>query len=232
VQEVAAIDIAAGARTPWVNRGAQKLAHAMTTWPLGVQGRRCLDVGASTGGFTQVLLSEGARQVVALDVGHGQLRPELAADPRVVNLEGRSIRGCRPADLGGTFDAIVADLSFISLGLVLPTLASLLAPATAAQAPWAVLLVKPQFEVGRERLGKNGIVTNPRARADALRTVIADAATAGLHLHGLERSPLTGSHGNVEYLLWVQSDPSARMDPEHVEARIVDHSMDDPEEAR
>ncbi len=232
VADTATVTLQTGAASPWVNRGAEKLAHALETWPLSVRGRRCLDIGASTGGFTDVLLAAGAERVVALDVGHGQLHPRLAADPRVTNVEGRSIRGCAPADLGGTFDAVVADLSFISLSLVVGTIATMLSPPAADHQPWVVMLVKPQFEVGRERLGKNGIVTNPTARADALRAVVAEATSAGLHVHGLERSPLTGAHGNVEYLLWVQSDRSARMDPDQVAERILELTTDDPEEAR
>ncbi len=187
-----------------VGRAGHKLHAAFEEFgrapedPLSARGRRCLDVGASTGGFTQVLLERGAAHVVALDVGHGQLAAQLAADPRVTNLEGRNLRTVTPEEVGGPFALLVADLSFISLQLVAARLAELL--AADGQGIW---LVKPQFEVGRERLGKSGVVTDPRERARALRDVLAAARAAGLHPRGLVSSPLAGSHGNREYLLWV-----------------------------
>ena len=189
-----------------VSRAAHKLQGAFTTFgPQGwqVASARCLDLGACTGGFTQVLLEQGAAQVVALDVGHDQLDPEIAADPRVVDLSGTTVRGLVPADLDGPVDRVVADLSFISLRLALPAVRDCLDGAGEA-----MLLVKPQFEVGRARLGKQGVVTDPRARADALRGVLADAAELGLGVLGLAQSPIAGGVGNVEYLLWL----SARAD--------------------
>lgn len=214
-----------GLVSPWVNRGADKLAHALTTWSLPVAGRRCLDIGASTGGFTQVLLAQGAGHVVALDVGHGQLHPEVAGDERVTNREGTSIRDVGPDDLGAPFDVIVADVSFISLRLVVAPIARLL-----AEQGWCVLLVKPQFEVGRERLGKNGVVVRASHRADALTAVVAAADGVGLTAYGLIESPLTGTHGNREYLLWVQSDPSGKMGEEVWRDRIETLTADRPRE--
>lgn len=193
----------------WVGRAARKLDHAFSTWaPLGLTAaeRSCLDVGASTGGFTQVLLVRGAEHVVALDVGRDQLVAELRADPRVTERSGTSIRDVGPEDLGH-FDVVVGDLSFISLTLVLADIARLTRPGADV-----VLLVKPQFEVGRGRLSKNGIVTDPRHRRQALTDVVAAAQSAGLGIHGLIRSPIHGGEGNTEYLLWARSGVSGTMD--------------------
>lgn len=195
----ASIEVA-GDEPGWVGRAAYKLLGALDTFGprgLAVDGKRCLDVGASTGGFTQVLLRHGAAHVTALDVGHGQLVPELAADPRVTERSGTSIRDVTPADLGGRFDVVVVDLSFISLRLVLPSLADLIAAHGDL-----VGLIKPQFEVGRERLGKGGVVRSDAHRRDALLTVLRSAADTGLRLHGLTTSPIRGSAGNREYLGW------------------------------
>jgi 23S rRNA (cytidine1920-2'-O)/16S rRNA (cytidine1409-2'-O)-methyltransferase len=188
----------------WVSRGAGKLAAAFAEFAprgLRVEGRRCLDVGASTGGFTQVLLEKGAAHVTALDVGHDQLAPQVREDPRVEERSHTSIRGVRAADLAGPFDLVVADLSFISLTLVLPTLAALV-----AQDGDLVVLVKPQFEVGRARLGKDGVVRSPTHRAGAVIEVARAARDAGLFPRGLARSPVRGGEGNAEYLLWIGTD--------------------------
>jgi 23S rRNA (cytidine1920-2'-O)/16S rRNA (cytidine1409-2'-O)-methyltransferase len=193
----------------WVSRAAYKLVGALEEFgPHGlvVSGRRCLDVGASTGGFTQVLLHHGAAGVVALDVGHGQLVPELAADPRVDDRSRTTIRGLLPADIGGPVDLLVADLSFISLTLVLDTCAGLLGDGADA-----VVLVKPQFEVGRERLGKGGVVRDQGDRAWAVTEVARAAVAAGLHPRGLVASPIEGGEGNAEYLLWLTPRASESM---------------------
>jgi 23S rRNA (cytidine1920-2'-O)/16S rRNA (cytidine1409-2'-O)-methyltransferase len=198
----AGTSIAVHAEGPhWVGRAAYKLVGAIEAFgPQGlrVSGRRCLDVGASTGGFTQVLLHHGAASVVALDVGHGQLVPELAADPRVDDRPRTTIRGLQPAEIGGVVDLLVADLSFISLTLVLDTCAGLLADSGDA-----VVLVKPQFEVGRERLGKGGIVRHQGDRAWAITEVGRAAVAAGLHPRAVAASPIQGGDGNAEYLLWL-----------------------------
>ena len=183
-----------------VGRGAHKLAYAVQEFaPRGlvVAGGSCLDVGASTGGFTQVLLEEGAAHVVALDVGHGQLAASLRSDPRVTTIEGRNIRDVDAGDLGGPFDVVVADLSFISLVLVIPAIA-----AQVRSGGHVVLLVKPQFEVGREGLGPDGIVTSASRRRAALERVVTAADVTGLTPKALRSSPLRGAHGNQEYLLW------------------------------
>ncbi|NHA67786.1 TlyA family RNA methyltransferase [Phycicoccus flavus] len=213
-----------GAR--WVGRGALKLRAALDRWtPLGldVRGRSAVDVGASTGGFTEVLLDAGAAHVVALDVGRGQLVPALAADPRVSDRSGTTVRGVDPASLGGPFDVVVTDLSFISLTLVAAELAALLAPGGDL-----VALVKPQFEVGRARLGSRGVVTDAGDRADALRSVLAAFADRGLRARALAPSPVTGSTGNAEYLLWARSEASDTMTGDEVEAAVeaVVHDTD------
>ncbi|HEY7717169.1 MAG TPA: TlyA family RNA methyltransferase [Pedococcus sp.] len=185
----------------WVSRAAYKLVGAIDTFgPLGlrVEGRRCLDVGASTGGFTQVLLHHGAAHVVALDVGRDQLVPELAADPRVTDRSRTTVRGLLAQDVGGRVDLLVADLSFISLTLVLETMRGLVTDDGDV-----VVLVKPQFEVGRERLGKGGVVRSAGDRAWAVTEVARAAETAGLHPKALAPSPIEGGEGNAEYLLWL-----------------------------
>ena len=185
----------------WVSRAAYKLVGALETFgPAGltVAGKRCLDVGASTGGFTQVLLHHGAAHVTALDVGHGQLVPELAADPRVTDRSRTTVRGLTAAEVGGAVELLVADLSFISLTLVLDTFRGLLLDSGDA-----MVLVKPQFEVGRTRLGKGGIVRTQGDRAWAVTEVARAAIAAGLHPRALDRSPIEGSEGNAEYLLWL-----------------------------
>lgn len=197
VTSVVAIDLAQ-APERWVGRAAYKLLAALDLFDLDVTGRRCLDVGASTGGFTQVLLEAGAAHVTALDVGHGQLVPEVAEDPRVEERSGTNIRDVTPGDLGAPFEIVVADLSFISLRLVLPVLP----PLMTADAD-AILLVKPQFEVGRERLARTGVVTSPNERQRVLDEVVRAAADVGLRQRGLQPSPLPGTTGNQEYLLWV-----------------------------
>lgn len=188
----------------WVGRAAHKLLVAFEVFgavdpaPWTVAGRHCLDVGACTGGFTQVMLERGAARVVALDVGHDQLAPTLRADPRVEEVSGVSIRGVEATALGGPFDAVVADLSFISLRLVVPEIAAQIGPEGQA-----VLLVKPQFEVGRGRLGKNGVVKNPADRVSAVAGVLAACRAAGLAPRAVVPTGVPGSTGNHEYLGWV-----------------------------
>ncbi len=189
----------------YASRGGHKLAGALAAFGgssagLTVAGRRCLDAGASTGGFTDVLLRHGARQVVAVDVGYGQLAWRLRTDERVTVLDRTNVRGLGPDDIGGPVDLVVADLSFISLTTVLPALVCCATPSADF-----VLLVKPQFEVGRERLGPGGVVKDPALRADAVRGVAAAAAALGLGVCGVVASPLPGPSGNVEYFLWLQA---------------------------
>ncbi len=194
----------------WASRGAHKLLGALEAFePLGVSvdGKRCLDAGASTGGFTDVLLSKGAKEVVAADVGYGQLIWRLQNDDRVQVHDRTNVRSLTPELIGGTVDLVVTDLSFISLALVLPALA-------ACAAPGADLLpmVKPQFEVGKDRVGSGGVVRDPALRAETVREVAAAAAKLGLRTMGVTASPLPGPSGNVEYFLWLRKAGGYRPD--------------------
>jgi 23S rRNA (cytidine1920-2'-O)/16S rRNA (cytidine1409-2'-O)-methyltransferase len=183
----------------YVSRAGHKLAGALDAFPeVSAQGKRCLDAGASTGGFTDVLLRRGAAHVVAVDVGHGQLVPQLREDPRVEVHEGLNVRYMSAADIGGPAALTVADLSFISLTLVVQPLAECTEPGGDL-----VLMVKPQFEIGKDRLGRTGVVTSERERRMAVEKVARAALDAGLDLRGLARSPLPGQDGNVEYFLWI-----------------------------
>ncbi|MGM1062981.1 TlyA family RNA methyltransferase [Saccharothrix sp. Mg75] len=188
----------------YASRGAHKLVGALEAFPgVAVAGRRCLDAGASTGGFTDVLLRAGARQVVAADVGRGLLDWRLRTDDRVVVKDRTNVRALTPEDIGGPVELVVADLSFISLRLVLPALAGCL-----DEGGDLLPMVKPQFEVGKERLGSGGVVRDPGLRAEAVLDVVASAAGLGLRLHGVTASPLPGPSGNVEFFAWLRrGDP-------------------------
>ena len=196
----------------YVSRGGHKLAGALDAFAasgLVVEGRSALDAGASTGGFTDVLLRRGVRSVVCVDVGYGQLAWSLQTDPRVTVLDRTNVRELDPETAGGPVDVVVADLSFISLRLVLPALAGVTGPAGDL-----VVMVKPQFEVGREALGAGGVVREPAQRAAAVADVAAAAAQLGLGVAGVTASPLPGPAGNVEYFLWLRRgapdlDPAA-----------------------
>ncbi|HSZ47187.1 MAG TPA: TlyA family RNA methyltransferase [Streptosporangiaceae bacterium] len=183
----------------YASRGGRKLAGALAAFPdLAVTGRRCLDAGASTGGFTDVLLRSGAAHVVAVDVGYGQLAWSLQTDPRVTVLDRVNVRHLKPEQVAPPPDLVVADLSFISLTLVLPALIGCAAP----EADF-VLMVKPQFEVGKNRVG-DGVVRDPELRVEAVRAVAAAAGDAGLGVRGVTASPLPGPSGNVEFFLWLR----------------------------
>lgn len=191
----------------YASRGGHKLAGALEAFAvdgLSVTGRRCLDAGASTGGFTDVLLRRGASEVVAVDVGYGQLAWSLRSDPRVTVLDRTNVRQLSLEHIGSPVEVVVGDLSFISLRLVL---APLRAVATAAAD--FVLMVKPQFEVGRGRVGKGGVVRDPALRAEAVSSVAEAAGELGLGVAGVTASPLPGPSGNVEYFLWLRADASA-----------------------
>jgi 23S rRNA (cytidine1920-2'-O)/16S rRNA (cytidine1409-2'-O)-methyltransferase len=188
----------------YVSRGGHKLAGALAAFApdgLTVAGRRCLDAGASTGGFTDVLLRQGAAAVIAVDVGYGQIAWGLRNDSRVTVMERTNVRGLTADDIGGPVELTVADLSFISLRLVLPALAACTAPEGDL-----VPMVKPQFEVGRERVGAGGVVRDPALRAEAVLDVAAAAAAHGLGVAGVTESPLPGPSGNVEFFLWLRRD--------------------------
>ncbi|UQU67303.1 TlyA family RNA methyltransferase [Couchioplanes caeruleus] len=200
----------------YVSRGSHKLAGALKAFAgLAVQGRRCLDAGASTGGFTDVLLRGGAAHVYAVDVGYGQLAWPLRTDERVTVMERTNVRTLTPDMLGGPVQLTVADLSFISLRLVLPALAACTAPDGDL-----ALMVKPQFEVGKERVGSGGVVRDPLLRAEAVVDVATAAAGQGLGVAGVAASPLPGPSGNVEFFVWFRRG-APPVDAERVRAVVA-----------
>jgi 23S rRNA (cytidine1920-2'-O)/16S rRNA (cytidine1409-2'-O)-methyltransferase len=184
----------------YVSRGGHKLAGAIAAFiGLDVAGRNCLDAGASTGGFTDVLLRAGAAHVVAADVGYGQLDWSLRSDPRVTVLDRVNVRNLQPGQVDPPPDVVVADLSFISLSQVLPALVACASPDADF-----VLMVKPQFEVGKGKVGSGGVVRDPELRAGAVAAVAEAADDLGLGVQGVTASPLPGPSGNVEYFLWLR----------------------------
>lgn len=184
---------------PYVSRGALKLAAALEKFSLSPEGRICLDIGASTGGFTEVLLAGGASKVYAIDVGHGQLHGKLARDPRVVRRDGVNARDLTTKEVPEAPDAITADVSFIGLKLVLPRALEIAAPGA-----WLVALVKPQFEVGRFAIGKGGVVRDAAAQKAALEDISAFIAASGWTIVGHMESPVIGGDGNREFLIAAQ----------------------------
>ncbi|KLN32911.1 hemolysin [Cellulosimicrobium funkei] len=186
--------------------------------PPAVDGARCLDLGASTGGFTDVLLRRGAREVVAVDVGHDQLVPALRADPRVQVHEGLNVRDLAPEHVGAVPDLVVGDLSFISLAMVLPAVAGVVGPGSDL-----LLLVKPQFEVGRERLGSGGVVRDPALHVEVVAAVARHAAVVGLRPLAVVPSPLPGPSGNREYFWWLRAGDPGRADG----AALEDSALED-----
>jgi len=200
VAVTAVLTVAGDTERTWVSRGAHKLIGALDTFGILVAGRRCLDAGASTGGFTEVLLDRGAAEVVAADVGYGQLAWSLRCDPRVIVVERTNARDLSPEAIGRPVDLLVADLSFISLATVLPTLAGCAWPSADI-----VPMVKPQFEVGKGQVGAGGVVHDPGLRADAVLAVARRAGELGWHTVGVTASPLPGPAGNVEYFLWLRA---------------------------
>jgi 23S rRNA (cytidine1920-2'-O)/16S rRNA (cytidine1409-2'-O)-methyltransferase len=202
----------------YVSRGGHKLAGALAAFGalgLTVAGRRCLDAGASTGGFSDVLLRAGAAHVAAVDVGYGQLAWPIRTDDRVLVLERTNVRTLTPDAIGGAVDLTVADLSFISLRLVLPALTACTAPDGDL-----ALMVKPQFEVGKERVGTGGVVRDPGLRAEAVLDVCATGAGLGLGVAGVTASPLPGPSGNVEFFVWFRRG-AAPADPERIRAVVA-----------
>ena len=185
----------------YVSRAGHKLAHALRAFDIDVSSKYCFDVGASTGGFTDCLLQNGASAVLAIDVGHGQFNPELLANPKVKSLEGINIREATAESLGLTsetkIDLVVMDLSFISATMAIPSV-SAIAPAADV-----IVLIKPQFEAGKTSLNASGLVTAWKDRAQAISSVIEASRELGYRVSGLELSPITGTHGNQEYLLWI-----------------------------
>jgi 23S rRNA (cytidine1920-2'-O)/16S rRNA (cytidine1409-2'-O)-methyltransferase len=197
-----AAEIVAVAAHPWVGRGALKLVHALESWPVAVAGRAVLDVGASTGGFTEVCLARGAARVYAVDVGRGQLHAKLAGNSRVTDLQATDARGLTSALIPDPPQLIVTDVSFIGLAKALPAALGL-----AAEDADLIALVKPQFEVGPERVGKGGLVKDDAARTDALAAVAGFLEGAGWIVRAVIDSPILGGDGNQEYLLWATKKP-------------------------
>lgn len=198
----------------WASRGAHKLLGALEAFEpqgLSVEGKTVLDAGASTGGFTDVCLDRGAAKVKAVDVGYGQLIWRLQNDDRVDVMDRTNVRTLTPEDLGGQVDLMVGDLSFISIRLVLPALA-----ACVKEGGDLLPMVKPQFEVGKDRLGHGGVVRSPELRAEVTREVAVEAMKYGLSTKAVVASPLPGPSGNVEYFLWLVKD-SAAVSPSMVE---------------
>ncbi|HEX8138310.1 MAG TPA: TlyA family RNA methyltransferase [Pyrinomonadaceae bacterium] len=181
----------------YVGRGALKLEAALREFQIDVSGLSCLDVGASTGGFTDCLLQHGARRVVAVDVGHNQLDWRLRRDPRVEVREGVNARYLKPEDFTEKFDLAVMDVSFISATKILPAVVPLLTAEASI-----ITLIKPQFEVGRGEVGRGGIVTDPSKHARVVEEVNGAARALGLHVRGLTESPIRGADGNTEFLAW------------------------------
>jgi 23S rRNA (cytidine1920-2'-O)/16S rRNA (cytidine1409-2'-O)-methyltransferase len=194
-----------GEDSPYVSRGGEKLAGALDAFGIDVGGLVALDVGASTGGFTDCLLQRGVRRVIALDVGYGQLAWKLRQDPRVVVMERTNARLLTADMLPEAPDLAVIDVSFISLATVLPPVAAVVKPGGTAMA-----LVKPQFEVGRGRVGKGGVVRDPALRAEAVRSVRETAERLGLAVRGEAESVLRGPKGNREVFLWLSPRPEGR----------------------
>lgn len=199
-----------GEPDPFVSRGGTKLQAALDAFAIPVTGRRAIDVGASTGGFTDCLLQNGCASVVALDVGYGQLHWRLRQDDRVEVVERTNVRKADPSALGAPFDIVVVDLSFIGITTVAADLARLGDEGT----DW-VVLVKPQFEAGRGQVGRGGVVRDPEIRADAVLRAVAALDAAGLATQAVIASPITGAKGNVEFLVWLRLAP-AKMAAEEI----------------
>ena len=202
---------------PFVSRGGLKLQKAMQTFPITLTDKVCMDVGASTGGFTDCMLQSGARKVYAIDVGYGQLAWKLRTDPRVVNLERTNFRYCTREQVPDEADFASVDVSFISLRIILPVLYELLRDGGEA-----VCLIKPQFEAGRENVGKKGVVRDPDVHRDVVRSVTAFAAEAGFSVRGLTFSPIRGPEGNIEYLMFLcKAQDGAVIPDDEIDALVI-----------
>ncbi|MHB2018673.1 MAG: TlyA family RNA methyltransferase [Candidatus Xenobia bacterium] len=207
---------------PYVSRGGLKLEKALLTWPIPVQGAVCLDIGASTGGFTDCLLQHGAAKVYAVDVGYGQLDWKLRQDPRVISHERVNARYLDASTVHEPVAVIVIDVAFISLSLILSPAAKLL-----LEDGHLVALVKPQFEAGRKQVGRGGVVKDPAVHRQVLLGAVEHASGAGLSVQGLARSPLLGPRGNVEFLAWLR--PLPPLLPNRV-AEMVERALEPPED--
>jgi 23S rRNA (cytidine1920-2'-O)/16S rRNA (cytidine1409-2'-O)-methyltransferase len=189
-----------GNTLPFVSRGGLKLEKAFRVFPIDVAGKICLDIGASTGGFTDCMLQNGAAKVYAVDVGHGQLDWKLRSDERVVCMEKTNFRYVTGAQIPEPIDFAATDVSFISLTKILPPAKALL-----KQDAYMVCLIKPQFEAGREKVGKKGVVSDPKVHEEVVEKIENFAASIGFRIAGLDYSPIKGPEGNIEYLLYIQN---------------------------
>lgn len=218
VAEDAQIEVRGGTLA-YVSRGGLKLEKAMAAFPIDLNGAVCADIGASTGGFTDCMLQNGAVKVYAVDVGYGQLAWKLRTDERVVNMERTNIRSVTPDQLGEPIEFFSVDVSFISLHHIFPVAQAITTPDA-----MGVCLVKPQFEAGREKVGKNGVVRDPATHCEVLHNAMGYAAANGFAVRGLDFSPVKGPEGNIEYLMFVQkSDEPAVLD-DSVAKQVVEAS--------
>lgn len=192
-----------GSKLPYVSRGGLKLGKALASFPIDLKGKTVMDIGASTGGFTDCMLQNGAKKVYAVDVGYGQLAWKLRIDPRVVSLERTNVRYLTERQVPESVDFFSVDVSFISLRLVLPVARRFL-----TEHGQAVCLIKPQFEAGRKNVGKKGVVRDPKVHVQVIRKMIAFVEENGFSVLGLTYSPVKGPEGNIEYLLYLQKSGS------------------------
>ncbi|MBQ8541347.1 MAG: TlyA family RNA methyltransferase [Clostridia bacterium] len=213
-----------GETLKYVSRGGLKLEKAMASFPISLEGKVCMDIGASTGGFTDCMLQNGAGKVFAVDVGYGQLAWKLRCDERVVNMERTNIRYVTEEQIGTKLDFVSIDVAFISLKLVLPVAYNLM-----AEGAEMVALIKPQFEAGRENVGKKGVVRDINVHKDVVKTVVQFTQDMGFSIKGLDFSPIRGPEGNIEYLMYVSKEKSeaadfsdqidAMVEKSHIEAK-------------
>ena len=200
----------------YVSRGGLKLEKAMQVFPLSPRGKVCMDIGASTGGFTDCMLQNGAAKVYAVDVGYGQLAWSLRTDPRVVNMERTNIRNVTPDQLDDPIAFFSVDVSFISLHHIFPVARAVTTPDAVG-----VCLVKPQFEAGREKVGKNGVVRDPATHREVLLRAMGYAVDNGFGVRGLDFSPVKGPEGNIEYLMFVEKSDTPAAPGEDAAAAVV-----------
>ncbi len=206
----------------YVSRGGLKLEKAMQCFPIDLNGKICMDVGASTGGFTDCMLMNGASKVYSIDVGYGQLAWKLRCDERVVNLERTNFRYVDDTLIKDAIDFASVDVSFISLKLIFPNLHKLLKPGA-----YAVCLIKPQFEAGKDKVGKKGVVRDKTVHLEVVDRVMHEAVEAGFSVLGLDFSPVKGPEGNIEYLMWISSNEEPYISENISAAEIVDRSHEE-----
>lgn len=211
-----------GSKMPYVSRGGYKLEKAMQVFPLTLDGKICMDIGASTGGFTDCMLQNGASKVYSIDVGYGQLAWKLRSDSRVVNLERTNFRNVTSSVVPDPIDFASVDVSFISLKIILPVMRTLLQDGGEA-----VCLIKPQFEAGREKVGKKGVVRELSTHAEVLETITSFAVESGFDLLGLDFSPIKGPEGNIEYLMFIRKseNPKNELDFSAMDLATLSHEV-------